>query len=89
MAGVKCGPLQCTSGHACQRAQHGTGRYCTNHAGNPDTLNWLFAADRDALRAMVSLMRSADMDAARLGLQVGKGCRDGPAVLIPDCCPMV
>ncbi|KAI7843347.1 hypothetical protein COHA_003044 [Chlorella ohadii] len=37
--------------------------------GNPDTLNWLFAADRDALRAMVSLMRSADMDAARLGLQ--------------------
>jgi hypothetical protein len=37
--------------------------------GNPDTVNWLFAADRDALRAMVSLMRSADMDAARLGLQ--------------------
>ncbi|KAL4440465.1 hypothetical protein ABPG75_003466 [Micractinium tetrahymenae] len=37
--------------------------------GNPDTLNWLFAADRQALKAMVSLMRSADMDAARLGLQ--------------------
>lgn len=42
-----------------------------SNAGNPDTLNWLFAGDRDALRAMVSLMRSADMDAARLGLQVG------------------
>ncbi|PSC72043.1 importin subunit alpha-2 [Micractinium conductrix] len=37
--------------------------------GNPDTINYLFAADRDALKAMVSLMRSADMDAARLGLQ--------------------
>ena len=43
------------------------------HAGNPDTINYLFAADRDALKAMVSLMRSADMDAARLGLQVGAG----------------
>lgn len=38
-------------------------------AGNPETLNWLFAADREAMRAMLSLMRSADMDAARLGLQ--------------------
>lgn len=33
-------------------------------------LNWLFAADRDALKAMVSLMRAPDMDAAKLGLQV-------------------
>ena len=28
---------------------------------------------RDALAAMVSLMRSADMDAAKLGLQVQRG----------------
>jgi hypothetical protein len=40
-------------------------------SGDLEALNWLFAADRDALAAMVSLMRSADMDAAKLGLQVG------------------
>lgn len=37
--------------------------------GDLEALNHLFAADNDALRAMVSLMRSADVDAARLGLQ--------------------
>ncbi|KAI3431378.1 hypothetical protein D9Q98_004432 [Chlorella vulgaris] len=37
--------------------------------GNAETLNTLFGSDRDALRALLSLLRSADMDAARLGLQ--------------------
>ncbi len=39
-------------------------------AGEIEDLNWLFAADRDALAAMVSLCRSVDADAARLGVQV-------------------
>ena len=37
--------------------------------GDGEALNRLFGGDLEALRAMVSLMRSADMDAARLGLQ--------------------
>ena len=52
-------------------------------AGNPETLNYLFAADRDALRAMVSLMRSADMDAARLGLQASSHGAGGLHLLLP------
>ena len=46
-------------------------------AGDAEATNWLFASDRDALRAMLSLMRSADMDAARLGLQVGLVAQKG------------
>ena len=52
-------------------------------AGNQETLNYLFAADRDALRAMVSLMRSADMDAARLGLQASSHGAGGLHLLLP------
>lgn len=58
---------------------------CT--AGNPDTLNWLFAADREALKAMVSLMRSADMDAARLGLQARPAPRPAIRLASSTCAP--
>ncbi|KAH7624774.1 hypothetical protein Ndes2526B_g00143 [Nannochloris sp. 'desiccata'] len=37
--------------------------------GDAEALNYLFGADLDALRAMLSLVRSADVEAARLGLQ--------------------
>jgi len=37
--------------------------------GDAEALNYLFGADVDALRAMLSLVRSADVEAARLGLQ--------------------
>jgi hypothetical protein len=38
-------------------------------AGDAEALNALFGGDLGAVRAMLSLLRSADMDAARLGLQ--------------------
>jgi len=38
-------------------------------AGDAEAMNSLFGTDIDAVRAMVSLMRSADADAALLGLQ--------------------
>ena len=37
--------------------------------GDAEALNYLFGADIDALRAMLSLIRSADIESARLGLQ--------------------
>lgn len=37
--------------------------------GDSEAMNWLFGADVDAVRAMLTLLRSADTDAVRLGLQ--------------------
>ena len=38
-------------------------------SGDSEAANYLFGADVDAVRAMLSLMRSVDMDTAKLGLQ--------------------
>lgn len=60
--------------HVRKEAAYAIANICAGGGGGTgdlEALNWLFAADRDALAAMVSLMRSADMDAAKLGLQVG------------------
>lgn len=49
-------------------------------SGDSETLNELFGADKDAVRAMLSLLRSADVDAARLGLQFTEMlCRNLPS----------
>ena len=38
-------------------------------SGDSEAINYLFGGDNAAVRAMLSLMRSADADAAKLGLQ--------------------
>jgi importin subunit alpha-1 len=50
-----------------------------NGEGDLEALNYLFGSDIDAVKAMVSLMRSSDMSVARLGLQfVDTLCRSLP-----------
>lgn len=53
--------------------------------GDAETMNYLFGADVDALRCVVSLMRSPDMAAAKLGLQFTEMLLR----MLPSCVSMV